>query len=30
LLQAQAGCGFLAESVAWGGDDWKREINYGG
>jgi hypothetical protein len=30
LLQAQAGCGFLAENVAWGGEDWKREINYGG
>jgi hypothetical protein len=28
-LQAQAGCGFIAENVAWGDDDWKREINLG-
>jgi hypothetical protein len=27
--QAQAGCGFLSENIAWGGDDWKREINWG-
>ena len=27
--QAQAGCGSLAENIAWGGDGWKREINWG-
>jgi hypothetical protein len=28
-LQAQAGCGFLAENIAWGGDEWNRDINWG-
>jgi hypothetical protein len=29
IVQGQAGCGFLAENIAWGGDDYLREVNHG-
>jgi hypothetical protein len=29
IVQGQAGCGFLAENIAWGGDDYLRDVNYG-
>jgi len=29
IVQGQAGCGFLAENIAWGGGDYSRDVKHG-